>query len=91
MGSVDANHKDSGQRGYLDGHPHKADIVRKQGEVHREQQNLVHGVIKTKMGRGQPAGRKLVANVTGAEQARSETNEGVERNEDDVEIIHKEV
>src|SRR5262245_27709030 len=91
MCPVDADHEDGGQSGYLDGHPHQADIVRKQSEVHCEQQHLIHCVVETKMGRRQPAGRKLMTDIAGAEQTRGEADEGIERHEDDVEIVDQKV
>jgi hypothetical protein len=48
-------------------------------------------MVETKMIRGQPPGRKLVADVTAAEHARSEADEGVERDEDDVEVVDEQV
>ena len=79
VGAVDADHHHGGQRGDLDRHPHQADIVRDQREVHREHQDLIHGVIEAQIGGRQPAGLELVRDIARAEHARREADEGVEQ------------
>jgi hypothetical protein len=59
--AVDADHQHGGQRRQLDRHPHQADVVGDQRQVHAEHQHLVHGVIEAQVGRRQPAGLQLVA------------------------------
>ena len=55
MGAVDADHQHGGQRRQLDRHPHQADIVGDQREVHGEHQHLIHGVIEAqKVGVSRP-------------------------------------
>ena len=61
VGAVDADHQHGGQRRDLDRHPHQADIVGDQRQVHGEEQHLIHGVIEAQMRRRQPAGLELVA------------------------------
>ena len=85
--AVDADHEHGGQRREFDGHPHHADIVGEERQVHREHQDLVHGVVETHGYRRQPAGFDFVADVARAEHAGGEADEGVEHDEDDVEIV----
>ena len=46
MRAVDADHHHRGERRKLDRHPHHADIVGDEREVHGEHQHLIHGVIE---------------------------------------------
>ena len=91
MGAVDAHHDHGRQRRQLDRHPHQADIVGDQREVHAEHHHLIHGVIKTQVIRRQAAGFQLMADITGAEHAGGEADKGVEHDEDDVEIVNEKV
>ena len=91
VGAIDADHQHRGQRGDFHRDPHQADIVRHESEVHAEHHDLVHGVVETQIGRGQPAGLEFVRDVAGAEDAGRETDEGVEHDEDDVEIVDQHV
>ena len=50
VGAIDADHQHRGQRRHLDRHPHQADIVGDEREVHGEHQDLIHGVIETQKG-----------------------------------------
>ena len=91
MGAVDADHQHGGQRRQLDRHPHQADIVGDQRQVHGEHQHLIHGVIEAQIGRRQPAGLELVGDIAGAEHAGGEADEGGEHDEDDVEVVDQEI
>ena len=64
--AVDADHRHRGQRRHLDRHPHQADVVGDQREIHREQQRLIHRVIEAQMGRRQPPDLQLVGDVARA-------------------------
>ena len=57
----------------------------------REHQHLVHGVIEAQIGRRQPAGLELVADVARAEHAGGEADEGGEHDEDDVEVVDQQI
>jgi|GEM_PF-4338372 len=91
VGPVDADHKHCGQRRKFDRHPHQPDIVRDEGEVHPEHHDLVHRVVEAEVRRCQPADLQFMGNVAGAEHAGCEADEGVEDNEDDVEVIDQEI
>ena len=75
----------------LDRHPHQADVVGDQREVHREQQHLVHGVVEAEVNRGEATSLQLMGDVACAEDTRGESDEIVEDDEDDVEIVDQEV
>ena len=66
-------------------------LLATQRQVHAEHQHLVHGVVEAQIGRRQPAGLQLVADVAGAEDAGGEADEGVEHDEDDVEIVDEQI
>ena len=89
--AVDADHQHGRQRGELDGHPHQADVVGEQPEVHGEHQHLVHGVVEAQIARREPADLQLVADVGRAEDGRREADEGREHDEDDIEIVDEEI
>ena len=86
--AVDADHEHRGESGELDRHPHQADIVGDEREIHREHQHLIHGVVKAHGSRRQPSDLELVADVACAEHARGEADERGERDECAVEIVH---
>ena len=44
--AIDADHEHGGQGRHFDRHPHQADIVGDQREVHGDEQHLIHGVIE---------------------------------------------
>ena len=87
VGAVDADHEHGGERRKLDRHPHHADIVGDQREVHREHQHLVHRVIEAQECRRQPADLELVADIARAEHAGGEADEGGQHDEDVVEVV----
>ena len=89
--AVDADHQHRRQGRELDRHPHQADVVGDHGEVHRKQEELIHRVIEAQMGRRQPSGFDLMRDVGGAEHAGGEADEGVEHDEDDVEVVDENV
>ena len=91
MGAVDADHQHGGERRELDRHPHQADIVGDQREVHREHQHLIHRVIEAQVGRRQPAGLQLVADIARAEHAGGEADEGGQHDEDVVEVVDQQI
>jgi len=51
------------------------DIVRGQPEIHREHQELIHGVIEAQVAGRQPADLQLVADITALKNAGRETDE----------------
>ena len=89
--AVDADHQHGGERRELDRDPHQPDIVGDQREVHREHQHLIHRVIEAQIGRRQPAGLQLVADVARREHAGGEADERRQHDEDVVEIVDKEI
>ena len=91
VGAVDADHQHGGQRRQLDRHPHQADIVGDEREVHREHQHLIHGVIEAHESRRQPSDLELVADIACAEHAGGEADEGGEHDEGAVEIVDQEI
>jgi hypothetical protein len=91
VGAIDPDHQNRGQGRDFDRDPHQADIVRHEGEVHAEHHGLVHGVVETQIGRRQPAGLEFVGNVARAEDAGRETHEGIEHDEDDVQVVDQHI
>ncbi len=91
MGAVDADHHHGGQRGDFDRHPHQADIVGDEREVHREHQDLIHGVVEAHRARRQPADIDLVADIAGAENARGPADERRQHDEGVVEIVDQKI
>ena len=91
MGAIDADHQHRGQRRDFDRDPHQADIVRHESQIHAEHHGLVHGVVETQVDRRQPAGFEFVGDVARAEDAGREADEGVEHDEDDVEIVDQHI
>src|SRR3984957_14753867 len=91
MGAIDADHHHRGQGGELDCHPHQPDIVRYQRQVHREHQHLVHRVVEAQIAGSEPADLQLMRDIARAEDASGEADKGVERDEDDVEVVDKEI
>src|SRR6185437_4792333 len=91
MGAIDADHHHGCKRRQFDRHPHEADIVGDQCEVHAEHHHLIHRVIETQIGRCQTPCFQLVADIACAEHACREADEGVEHDEDDVEIVDEEI
>src|SRR3990172_1320373 len=91
MRAVDADHQHGGERGELDAHPHHADVVGDEGEVHGEHQHLIHGVIEAQEGWRQPAGLKLVLDIARAEHACGEADKGGEHDEDIVQVVDQDV
>ena len=87
MGAVDADHQHGGQRRQFDRHPHQADVVGQQRQVHGEHQRLIHRVIEAQIARRQPAGLQFVGDVAGAEDAGGEADEGVENDQEEVEVV----
>ena len=75
VGAVDADHHHGGERRQFDRHPHQADVVGDQRQVHAEQHELEHRVIESQIARRQAAGLQLVADIAGAERAGGEADE----------------
>ena len=86
-GAVDPDHEHGGQRRQFDRHPHQADVVGQERQVHGEHQRLVHRVIEAQIARCETAGLQLVGDIAGAEGARGESHEGVENDEEEVEVV----
>ncbi len=93
MRAIDADHQHRGQGCDFHRDPHQADIVRHESQVHAEHHGLIHGVVETQVDRRQPAGVEFVRDVARAEDAgrESETHEGIEHDEDDVQIVDQHV
>jgi hypothetical protein len=91
VGTVDADHEHGGQRGELDRHPHHADIVGDEREVHREHQHLIHGVVEAQEARGQSPDLELVADIGGAEHAGGEADERGQHDEHVVEVVDEKI
>ena len=91
FGAVDADHNHRGQGRHFDRHPHESDIVGHQGEVHGEQQRLVHGVVEAQMQRRQSPALEFMGDVARAEEAGREADEGIEDDEDDIEVVDQDV
>ena len=91
VGAIDTDHEHRGQRRELDRHPHDADIVGDEREIHREHQQLIHGVVEAQEPRCEPAGLELMADIARAEHAGREADERGQHDEDVVEIIHKQI
>ncbi|MCY1232295.1 hypothetical protein D9M72_447780 [compost metagenome] len=89
--AIDADHQHGGERGKLDRDPHQADVVRHEREVHAEHHDLVHGMIETQVRGGQPADLEFMRDIVRAEDAGGEADEGVEDDEDDVEIVDEQI
>ena len=75
IGAVDADHHHGRERRELDRHPHESDVVGDQREIHREHQELVHGVIKAQIARLQSARLQLMRDVARTEYAGTEADE----------------
>ena len=91
MRAVDADHHHRGERGKLDRHPHHADIVGHEGQIEREHQHLIHGVIEAQEGGREPADLQLVLDIARAEHAGGETDKRGEHDEDVVEVVDQDV
>ena len=87
MRAIDADHEHGRQRRELDTDPHEAEVVCDECQIHLEHQRLIHGVVEAQVGRRQAADLDFMGNVAGAECAGREADEGVEHDEDDVEIV----
>ena len=85
--AIDADHHHCGERREFDRDPHQADIVGEQRQVHAEQHELEHRVVEAQVVGRQAAGFQLVADIAGAERAGGEADEGVEQDEDDVQVV----
>src|SRR6185437_12749616 len=84
-------HQHRRQRREFHRDPHQADIVRHEGEVHAEHHRLKHGVVETQVNWRQPAGLQLMRDVARAENAGRESDEGVEHDEDDVQVVDQHI
>jgi hypothetical protein len=91
VSAIDAHHQHRCERRKLDRHPHQPYVVGDQREIHREQEELIHRVIEAQMRGRQPSGLDLVRDIGRAENARGEADEGIEHDEDDVEVIDENV
>ena len=89
--AIDADHQHRGQGGDFHRDPHQADIVRHESEVHAEHHGLIHGVVETQIDRRQPAGFEFMRDVARAEDAGRKAHEGVEHDEDDVQIVDQHI
>src|SRR5882724_4899598 len=91
VGTVDADHEHRGERRELDRHPHYADIVGDEREVHREHQHLVHRVIEAQERGREPSDLELVVDVACAEHAGGEADERGQHDEHVVEIVNVQI
>ena len=89
--AIDTDHQHRRQGSDFDRDPHQTDIVRHESQVHAEHHGLIHGVVKTQVCRRQPAGVEFVRDVACAEDAGRETHEGIEHDEDDVQVVDQHV
>ena len=89
--AVDADHENGGERRHFDRHPHQADIVGDQRQVHGEHQHLIHGVIKAHERRRQAPDLELMADIARAENAGREADEGGQHDEGGVEIVDQQI
>ena len=91
MGAVDAHHHHRRQSGQFDRHPHQADIVGYQRQVHAEHHHLISGMIELQVSWCEAASFQLMTDVRGAEQAGGEADQRVEHDEYDIEVVHQEI
>ena len=91
MGAIDADHQHRGQRCDLHRHPHQADIVRHERQVHAEHHGLIHGVIEPQVDRRQPPAVEFMGDIAGAEDGGGEADKRIEHDEDDVEIVDQHI
>jgi len=82
--AIDADHQHRRQGGELDRHPHQANIVGEQRQIHGEHHRLIHGVIEPHMRRLQFSHLDFVTDIARAVGARREPNEGREHDENNV-------
>src|ERR1051326_8452125 len=87
MRAVESYHENGGERRQFDRHPHQPDVVGDQRQIHPEHHELEHRVVETEIHRREPSCFELVSDVAGAENAGGERHEGVEHDENDVEIV----
>ncbi len=91
MGAIDADHQHRGQRGDFHRHPHQADIVRHERQIHAEHHGLVHGVVEAQVDWRQPPAVELMGDIARAEDGGGEADEGIEHDEDDVEVVDQHI
>src|SRR4051794_7666245 len=91
VGAIDADHQHRRQRCEFDRHPHQADIIRYEREIHAEHHGLIHGMIEAQVNRRQPLAVELMRDIARAEDAGGEADEGIEHDEDDVQIVDQHV
>src|SRR5713226_9114031 len=75
----------------LDRHPHHANVVSDEREIHREHQQLIHRVVEAQKSGREPPDIELMADITRAEYAGGETDERGQHDEHVVEIVHQEI
>jgi len=85
--AIDADHENGRQRRQLNRHPHQADVVGNQREVHAEHHELEHRVVESQVNRREPSRFEFVLDVACTEYAGGERHEGVQDDEHDVQVI----
>ncbi len=91
VGAIDTDHEHSGQRRELDRHPHHADVVSDEREIHREHQQLIHRMVEAQEPRREPADVELMADIARAKYAGGEADERGQHDEHVVEVVHQEI
>jgi hypothetical protein len=81
--AIDADHEHGRERREFDRHPHHADIVGDEREIHREHQHLVHRVVEAQHARSQAPDLEFMADIARAEHAGGEADESRQHDEDD--------
>src|ERR1700720_539278 len=84
---VDADHENGRQRRQLNRHPHQANVVGNESQVHAEHHELEHRVVESQVNRREPSRFEFVLDVACAEYAGGERHEGVQDHEHDVQFI----
>jgi hypothetical protein len=91
VGTIDADHHDGGEGRQFHRHPHQANVVCDECQIHAEQHELEHCVVETQVARREAACIQLVADVAGAEGACGKADEGVQQDEHHVQIVDQQV
>ncbi len=84
---IDPDHQNGAQGSHLDRHPKQADAVRDEREIHREHHALIHAMIESEIDGRQAPILELMPDIARTEDACRKTDEGVEDDEIDIEII----
>src|SRR5690606_12571425 len=59
-------------------------------QVHAEHHHLIHRMVEAQVGRGHAADLQLVADIAGREEGRRETDQGVQNDKDNVQVVDAE-